>query len=434
LNQFDTPNHKYCVSLTSAAFAQLDLLYAHAEFINDHFQLWVADWFRKRDSNGSSMTFESSASEPGVARTTSAGVARTTSAGVARTTSAGGTPRTVYVETKSKMFADSSFGDVFDINMEDVAAIAQRGPAKSIERSIEKVQPPPAHVDVLSSTINGFAQVYRSYNGDTRLLTDIVRCKIDFDRPEGALPLPHASASTATDVRPRPPFRRSSRIFQSAFPSPFPSPFHSRATRVLFLFVRIYQLPFPPSLPPQKFVEHADLPQPKPTPTFTQRVAANFLELSKATFERHEKKDDDGQSHDSSSVKPLHDSSNGSGCCAFWSAEPPAESQESKKQAKDSKNKAFRLLRVRNRFDHRLKDDVPGHLVGGYRDFAVKIEIGFETSPTGTPWFVPVGHWDSHDARRMVVELQGHVHVKGSGEITEEVHKRYVQMRNALCI
>ena len=130
LNPFDTLNRKCCVLLTSAAFAQLDLLYAHAEFINDHFQLWVADWFRKRDSNGSSMTWESSESEPGVARTASAG----------------GTPHTVYVETKSKMFADSSFGDVFDINMEDIAAIAQRGPAKSIERSIEKVQQPPAHM------------------------------------------------------------------------------------------------------------------------------------------------------------------------------------------------------------------------------------------------------------------------------------------------
>jgi len=142
LNQFDTPNRKCCVSLTPATFAQLDLLYAHAEFINDHFQLWVADWFRMRDSNGSIMTFESSESEPGVARTTSAGVARTTSTG--------GTP--AYVETKSKMFANSNFTrdddgkNVFDINMEDVAAIAQRGPAKSIERSIEKVQPQPAHM------------------------------------------------------------------------------------------------------------------------------------------------------------------------------------------------------------------------------------------------------------------------------------------------
>jgi len=159
LNQFDTSKRKYCVSLTPAAFAQLDLLYAHAEFINDHFQLWVADWFhiRQHDSNRSSTTSEGSPQDaipmPPKFSATSAsepGVARTTSAGVARTTSTGGTP--AYVETKSKMFANSNFTrdvdgkNVFDINMEKVAAIAQRGPAKSIERSIEKVQQPPAHL------------------------------------------------------------------------------------------------------------------------------------------------------------------------------------------------------------------------------------------------------------------------------------------------
>jgi hypothetical protein len=89
-----------------------------------------SDLFRNRDSNSSSVTAESLASEHGVARTVSAG----------------GTPRTVYVETRSKVFAHSSFGDVFDINMEGVAATVQRGPSKSIERAIEKVQPPVPHM------------------------------------------------------------------------------------------------------------------------------------------------------------------------------------------------------------------------------------------------------------------------------------------------
>jgi hypothetical protein len=182
---------------------------------------------------------------------------------------------------------------------------------------------------------------------------------------------------------------------------------------------------------------YADLPEPQPTPTFTERLVADVEEISKNTFERHDEKywTDDESSTAHLLPKTQHHSSNGNGCCAFWRRGPPAESEESKKQnAEESKKRAFRLLRVRNRFDRRLQDDARGHLVGGYRDFAIKMEIGFETSPIGTPWFVPVGHWDAHNARRMVVELQGHVQTQGSGEITDDVHKRYVEMRNALCI
>ena len=52
----------------------------------------------------------------------------------------------------------------------------------------------------------------------------------------------------------------------------------------------------------------------------------------------------------------------------------------------------------------------------------------------GNPWFVPVGYWDAYDARRMIVEVQGHVkQMEGSSEVSEKMHKRYVAMRNALC-
>jgi hypothetical protein len=179
---------------------------------------------------------------------------------------------------------------------------------------------------------------------------------------------------------------------------------------------------------------HADLPEAKPTPTFPERVAAGVEEISKITFERRDEKDWNEDESSTPLLKTQHHSSNGNGCF-FWRKGSPAESEESKKHnAEESKQRAFRLLRVRNRYDRRLQDDTRGHLVGSYRDFAIKMEIGFETSPIGTPWFVPVGHWDAHNARRMVVELQGHVRTEGSSEITDDVHKRYVEMRNALCI
>lgn len=145
-----SPFSRFNFSLRKCCFpnvrtAQIDLLYAHAEFINDHFQLWVSDWFRKRDSSSSRMTLERP--DPRLSAHF-----HSAESGPRRWVSAGGT---FAVETESKMFADAFFArdatrtemnnghdftrNVFDINMESVEATVQRGPVKSTERSIEKV-------------------------------------------------------------------------------------------------------------------------------------------------------------------------------------------------------------------------------------------------------------------------------------------------------
>ena len=151
-SRFNFSLRKYC--FPNVRTAQIDLLYAHAEFINDHFQLWVSDWFRKRDSSSSRMTLERP--DPRLSAHF-----HSAESGPRRTVSAGGT---FAVETESKMFADAFFArdsrstdftrdatptemtnghdftrNVFDINMESVEATVQRGPVKATERSIEKV-------------------------------------------------------------------------------------------------------------------------------------------------------------------------------------------------------------------------------------------------------------------------------------------------------
>ncbi len=65
-------------------------------------------------------------------------------------------------------------------------------------------------------------------------------------------------------------------------------------------------------------------------------------------------------------------------CCANFlqgasvDVDPASQSEADKERKRAQKHKIFEILRIRNRFDPSLVD-VPG----GYRDFALKIKIGF---------------------------------------------------------
>jgi hypothetical protein len=60
-----------------------------------------------------------------------------------------------------------------------------RGPVKRPHRSIAKVSVPAA--DVFNNNACNVLQVYRSYRADVTLLTDLVRCAVQFESPKDLL-------------------------------------------------------------------------------------------------------------------------------------------------------------------------------------------------------------------------------------------------------
>ena len=169
---------------------------------------------------------------------------------------------------------------------------------------------------------------------------------------------PLALESIAPQLTSAPPTPQSFSNFSKCFPLT-----RNFRSKIVDLRVLICQQHFPHVRPPQIFVEHADIPEKEHPQSFVQRVKSTLHQWWRTFVFTTEGVSDESQINN----------------------QDIQDSQEhllgSPTQNDDSKYKAFKLLRVRNRFDDRLKDDTPGHLVGNYRDFAIKIEVGFETSP-----------------------------------------------------
>ena len=179
---------------------------------------------------------------------------------------------------------------------------------------------------------------------------------------------PLALESVAPQLTTAPPTPQSFSNFSKCFPLT-----RNFRSKIVDLRVLICQQHFPHVRPPQIFVEHADLPEKEAPQSFVQRVESTLHQWWRTFVFTAEGVGDESQiTNIDDSQKPLL-------------PRKIVSRTKSRTQNDESKYKAFKLLRVRNRFDDRLKSDTPekkfGHLVGNYRDFAIKIEVGFETSP-----------------------------------------------------
>jgi hypothetical protein len=274
--------------------SDFDELYGRAVMFNDVFQQWIKSFFTRK----------------------------------------GDASRFLYInceETKSYRF-DFSVPTDYAKTWLPFTGEVDPGPVKRPHRSIAKVSAPAAAV-LENDTVNAL-QVYRSYRGDVTLLTDIVRCAVQFATPNDLL---------------------------------------NFVQNWLFLFGE-------PKRPAKKT-------------TMKDLLAKHFREFKEVVndfFHADTPSSNISTKHPANAVHPLNSVEQPptgdvaaplpSSADARQARTPGAPSRSEQGVDCDCddcinsqrQHKIFEILRIRNRLDPALRD-VPG----GYRDFAVKIKIGF---------------------------------------------------------
>jgi hypothetical protein len=97
----------------------------------------------------------------------------------------------------------------------------------------------------------------------------------------------------------------------------------------------------------------------------------------------------------------------------------------------------MQIIRIRNRFDPSASKH---QLFGGYRDIALKIKMGFTFMPSnsnsGRVKFVPVSRWGDSYVKRLIFEIQLHLHGMQLDDAASsgKHHQIYVQCRNLLSV
>jgi hypothetical protein len=209
-----------------------------------------------------------------------------------------------------------------------------RGPVKRPHRSIAKVSSPAADVldndtNVLDNDPANPLQVYRSYRGDVTLLTDIVRCAVRFATPNDLLNFVQNWLFVYGE--PKRPEEKTS--MKNRFEKQFRE------------FKDVVNDFFHP------YIDAEDDESTPAPPNSAEQPPADAVAVSPPTSADARQAHAPGaHSHSEQGVKcDCND------CINF-----------------QRQHKIFEILRIRNRLDPALLD-VPG----GYRDFAIKIKIGF---------------------------------------------------------
>jgi hypothetical protein len=212
------------------------------------------------------------------------------------------------------------------------------GPVKRPHRSIAKVSAPASAV--LENDTTNALQVYRSYRGDVTLLTDIVRCAVRFATPNDLLNFVQNWLFLFGE--PKRPAKKSSMkdLFEKQFRE----------------FKEVVNDFFHPCIEPL-----ADTPSPNISKKHPENAVFPLNSVEQPPTD--------------DVAAPLPSSAD-----ARQARTPGAPSRSEQGVDCDCddcinsqrQHKIFEILRIRNRLDPALLD-VPG----GYRDFAIKIKIGF---------------------------------------------------------